>query len=75
MLDDFLESDIAATAHLRQAGDPRQYGKALALNLRVLLHFPRHVGPLDRSGSYPQQHVPDLWQFIQAGFAQEATGA
>src|SRR5215210_1634758 len=71
----FTEESAVAPGDLPWAGDPWRYAQYLALRNTDLLGLARQVGSGANQAHLPPQHVPELWQLVQAGPAQESADA
>src|SRR5215203_717416 len=71
----FTEESVVAPGDLPWSGDPWRYAQYLALRNPNLLGLARQVGPGANQAHLPPQHVPELWQLVEASSAQEAADA
>src|SRR5215208_2642528 len=71
----FAEESAVAPGDLPWAGDPWRYAQYLALGDPNLLGLARQVGSGVNQAQLLPQHVPQLWQLVEARLAQEAADA
>ena len=64
--------DSTSPVHLGKSCDPGQHCKSLSVPILVLFNFPGHVGSGPYQTHVPCENVQQLWQFVQAGLAQDA---
>jgi len=66
-----FEAHLAATEHLPKAGHPRPHLCAFFMPVLVNRVFIGQAGPGPHEAHFALKHVDQLWQFVQAGFAQK----
>ena len=70
-LDSFRIVDIAAAASLPHAGDAGKDGVVFFDIFSISWYFCLYDRPGSHEAHFPFQHVPELGQFVEAGFSEE----
>lgn len=70
-LDSFGIVYITSAAGLPHAGDAGKDGIIFFNEFVISFHFRLHNRPWSYEAHFPFQHVPELGQFVEAGFSKE----
>jgi hypothetical protein len=70
VFDIFMDQESPVRAKLPQAGNSRLHRQALTLEWSVLLDDEGHFRPRSDQGHVAEQHIQNLRQFVEAGFAK-----